>query len=203
MLRNFVLQWRRTADGWACTAKHDVFRRSFFLLPLHWTVTTDYYWTRLPGFRRTEVLLGSVTAGTRLWGRDAVRNLTFTKPDPIPPIAFDRPSTQEQLDEYWRWLLKMAGPERRFRDDWGHAIRLSIGGTSSAPIFIVSSAGPDGVWGTKDDMILKVECQDWEDRCKGKCGLAAVSSQGLPLARNRQGSLAETCWASNLETTHE
>jgi hypothetical protein len=60
---------------------------------------------------------------------------------------------------YREWLIKMAGSWARFRDGWGHEIRLSLGNGSSGPDIIASSAGPDGKWGTRDDMMVERDIQ--------------------------------------------
>jgi len=144
---------------WTITA--DVQGRTFFGRPTHRHLHLCDMGVTMAESCKAEALLRSVSAGTGLWKQSLIKkgDYAILKPGPIPPITFGRPGTQKQLDEYWQWLLKMAGPEYRFRDDWGNAIKLSIGGTSDAPIFTVSGAGPDGKWGTKDDMILKVDAR--------------------------------------------
>jgi hypothetical protein len=112
---------------------------------------------RLPADQVTRLLLVSVSAGTTEWKQQIYKFgplVVGAKPDPIPAIYFDRPINETQLGEYKQWLVKMAGSWDRFRDDWDHEIKLAIE-KASTPLLVASSAGLDGKWNTKDDMVIK------------------------------------------------
>ena len=77
---------------------------------------------------------------------------------PIAPrLSFTRPATPAELVQYHKWLADILGSEDSLVDGWGRHIKLTLDDKSNPPILIASSAGPDGKWGTKDDMILKLD----------------------------------------------
>lgn len=141
--------------------KYDEFSRLLHIWPIHRREQLKIYsGSRYPSPEKTVVLLTSVSMGTELWKQGVRRNGSYFWPkttmiDPVPAISFDRPATKKDLDEYWQWLKKMTGSLDRFNDDWGHRIRLAIKDGSNLTILAASSAGPDGKWGTSDDLILK------------------------------------------------
>lgn len=146
-------------DRLACTITTDAYSRLFLVWPRHATERWRQYPHVLPPPDRTMLLLTSASAGTKLWKRSIARKDWYLFPsgqkmDRVPAIAFDRPTSQKELDEYSRWLDRMAGAHR-FHDDWGHRIRLTLDDKVSPPLLVASSTGPDGRWGTQDDLVLK------------------------------------------------
>ena len=136
-------------------------------------------WTWKPWFRRrepyqiereiawepvqqTRSLLQWATNGSRAWRRLVPRGggpdphfFPESTPVTVPLISFNLPRTHAELEEYWRWLVRVTGSANRFRDGWGHQIRLTLDNISHPLLLIGSSAGPDGKLNTQDDMIVK------------------------------------------------
>lgn len=152
----FGYTWRTGRQYAVCEIRCRVISRRFLLWPKQRTERIERRYL-LPSKReKTLALLNAVTAGSGLWKSRVEVFVLGVNPAPIPPIAFDRPETRQQVSEYWKWLSRMAGPLDRFRDGWGHRIKLSVG-TKASPILVASSAGPDGLWGTEDDIYVSRE----------------------------------------------
>jgi hypothetical protein len=138
----------------AITVVSDASTHYMFVWPYKWTKISRNRYMALSKGERTMILLQSVTEGSSLWASNVHEFIKDVKPNPIPPISFDRPSSSIELDKYKQWLVKMAGSWDRFRDDWDHEIKLAIEKVST-PLLVASSAGLDGKWNTKDDMVIK------------------------------------------------
>ena len=67
------------------------------------------------------------------------------------------PFTQKASDlpSYYHWLKGFFGRKTDFLDGWGHAIKFALDDKHNFALLIASSAGSDGKWGTKDDMVVK------------------------------------------------
>lgn len=149
------LDWTIGPDDTVCKIDSDVFTRRFFIWPEHRMERLERHYISISARERTRTLLISLTAGSGFWKSQVRDCILGGKPNTVPSIAFDRPATDTQIHEYWRWLTKMVGSTNRFRDGWGHQVKLVIDMKFSPPILIASSAGPDGKWNTNDDMILR------------------------------------------------
>jgi hypothetical protein len=159
--KNIHIRIEETDDTFLIKAKGDVIKPKWIflrqLIP-NQKCESPPIW-KLPTGGTTKTLLTSVSAGTtewKWWSTGSSGPLVIgAKRDPEPPISFDRPSDNAQLDEYKQWLVKMSGPWDRFCDDWNHEIKLTIEKRATTPLLVASSAGPDGKWNTKDDMVIK------------------------------------------------
>lgn len=122
----------------------------------------------------TQRLLKSCVGGSAYWVK-VFRKLRLAKRAPDLPsprvtaLPFEYPGTQAELSTFKKWLAFLLGSESMLRDGWGHRIKLELDDRESPPLLVASSAGPDGKWGTRDDLILK---------CNTKCG-KIVGSKGF------------------------
>lgn len=162
VIKNIQHKWHLdfVHENLVCTIRYEVCYRQFLLWPRHRSERLEIHKGLYPSPERTTVLLKSISSGTELWKRSVMRKssyvgMTPVNIDSVPAISFDRPATEKELNEYWIWLLKMSGSLDRFRDDWGHRLRLTIDNGGSHTILAASSAGPDGIWDTSDDLTLK------------------------------------------------
>ncbi len=107
----------------------------------------------------TTRVLRSSSAGTDYWRilleSSRVRAYLGGGADIGRPSIRALPSSRQELAVYLRWLAVVVGSQDRLVDGWGHPIRLTISGKAHHPLLIASSAGPDGRWGTKDDVIVE------------------------------------------------
>ncbi len=78
--------------------------------------------------------------------------LEFTlKPLLHPPLERDLPSNHTELQVYLRWLCDTEGV-RELTDAWGSCLVFALRGS----YLVGRSRGPDGVLGTKDDVVVRV-----------------------------------------------
>lgn len=67
----------------------------------------------------------------------------------VPPsLAFDLPRDEQELREYVEWLHKILG--FGLVDEWQRAVRIRWEGAR----IIFRSAGSDGVFGNRDDILV-------------------------------------------------
>lgn len=167
----FVTTWvnngsgRARVAGFTVEARGDiltvqVLRESTFKGPVMHNGALGYKYKKqwiCDAYQRSASLLLSATEGTSFWKRCGPRSLRempdIARPR-IPRIAFDMPCTVQELADYWQWLSKLTGSRNRFRDGWGHMICMELVNKQGKLLLLASSAGPDGKWGTKDDMVL-------------------------------------------------
>lgn len=107
----------------------------------------------------THKILLSVTAGSEFWSalsekmkiRDRI-NRSW-----LPSYNWEvlkLPDNQRELLKYRKRLAALLGSETMLMDGWGHSIKLTLDDKHSPTLIIASSAGSDGVWGTKDDLTI-------------------------------------------------
>jgi hypothetical protein len=70
------------------------------------------------------------------------------RPIPRPLSARDVPRSASELRAYEKWVAECEGVDELV-DAWGHTLRFSLAGGGVR----CQSAGPDGEWGTKDDIV--------------------------------------------------
>jgi len=144
----------------AWTVKYDLYSRLFLIFPRHRIIQySEELWVSEKS-KRTAILLYSIADGSAHWrhsitGKESYVYLKRVDLDTVPPISFDHPANRKELEEYWQWLGEMVGPLNRFDDDWGHRVKLSIDDRHDHALLVATSAGPDGKFDTKDDLILK------------------------------------------------
>lgn len=162
-VKNIHIDIVETKDAFWIKANGDVITRNWLFI--HQLKPNQIYdesnpIVKQPPEETTKLLLTTVSHGTSVW-KDRMMygwpRIVGAKRDPVPPVSFDLPKDETQLEEYKQWLVKIAGPWSRFRDGWGNEIRLEIEKKADVKLIVVSSAGPDGKWDTSDDLVSKCD----------------------------------------------
>jgi hypothetical protein len=156
--RNVAISTSENHNEFVITLDGETITRKWLVLTKPIKIQREFHILKRPPAEATKILLNQINAGTQStkWMLHSCGYLVpDEQTDQIPVVSFILPSNTKELVEYQQWLIRMTGSLDRFCDGWNHEIKLTIEKRATTPLLVASSAGSDGKWNTKDDMVIK------------------------------------------------
>jgi len=91
-----------------------------------------------------------------------------TRKKVVPAYGWRYPRDDEEIKQFKEWLKELFYPSTALLDGWGRELRFAVSGPEDALIFEARSAGEDGRFGTKDDLVQRVRVPKPDEAAKSQ-----------------------------------